>query len=142
MVRVAQKANVRAHVVVTAQTKLAVIAVKGRLKCPSVAGKESTNTEARFHDPSCWLMPEDHRVDIWSAADTALGVGVQIAPADAYGLDPHLPFAPSRIFNRHVSNPECPGSDECRSLHRMLFLEANTLSVGGTNRTAPACSPA
>src|SRR6185369_3359385 len=37
VVRVAQKANVRAHVVVPAQTELAVIAIKRRLKCPAVA---------------------------------------------------------------------------------------------------------
>jgi hypothetical protein len=37
MVRVAQKAKVRAHVVVAAQTKLTVVAIERRLKCPAVA---------------------------------------------------------------------------------------------------------
>jgi hypothetical protein len=52
MVRVAQKAKVRTHVVMTAQTKLAVITIKRRLKCPTVALSQSSNAEARLHDPS------------------------------------------------------------------------------------------
>jgi hypothetical protein len=122
MVRVAQKTKVCAHVVVTAQTELAVIAIKRGLKCPAVACSESSNAGARLHDPSCRLVPEYHRVDIRSAADSTLGVGMQIGPADAYCLDPDLHFARSRIFKRHVSKPECPGSDEFRSAHRILFL--------------------
>jgi hypothetical protein len=122
MVRVAQKANVRAHVVVTAQTKLAVIAIKRGLKCPAVARSESSNAGAHLHDPSCRLVPEYHGVDIRSTAHSALGVGMQIGPADAYGLDPDLHFARSEVFKRHVSEPECAWSDEFRSSHRMLFL--------------------
>jgi hypothetical protein len=47
---------------------------------------------------------------------------MQIGPADAYGLDPDLHFTRSGIFERHISKPECPGSDEFRSAHRILFL--------------------
>lgn len=67
MVRVAQKAKVRAHVVQPAQTELAMIAIKRRLKRPAVVHSESRDTGACLHDPSCWLVPEDHRVDIGSA---------------------------------------------------------------------------
>ena len=50
MAGVAQKANIRAHVVVTAQTEFALIAVKRGLKCPAVAHSESSNTGARLHE--------------------------------------------------------------------------------------------
>src|SRR5262249_43938187 len=93
MVRVTEKAKGRAHVVVTAQTELAVITVKGRLKCTAVARSESGNATAHLHDPSCRLVPEYHGVDIRSAAYSALGVGMQIGSADSYSLDPDLHFA-------------------------------------------------
>jgi len=132
MARVTQKANVRAHIVATTQTKLAVIAIKRWLKCPAVSRSESTNTGPRFYDLSCRLVSEYHRVDIRSAADTALAVGMQIGPADAYSLNPDLDLSRSRIFNRYVGKPDPAGSDEFRSLHRILFLQNNTLSVGET----------
>ena len=52
---------------------------------------------------------------------------MQIGPADAHRLDPDLHFARSGIFNRHVSQPECQGSDEFRGSHQMLFLRNDTL---------------
>src|ERR1035441_8036859 len=91
MVRIAQKANVRTHVVVPAQTELAVIAIEGRLERPTVARGESGDTGACLHDPSCRLVTKHHRVDIWRAADRSLGVGMQIRPADAHRLDADLP---------------------------------------------------
>src|SRR5206468_2843235 len=123
MVRVAQKAKVRANVVVAAQTKLTVIAIKRRLKCPAVARNEPTNASPRLHDRSCRLMSEYHRINVRSAADPALAVSMKIGSADAYGLDADLHFAWSGIFNRHVSKPECLGSDEFRSLHGILFSQ-------------------
>src|SRR5260370_6025661 len=77
MMRVAQKAYVRAHVVVPAQTGLAVIATNCGLKRPTVARTESSDTRACLHDPSCWLVPKHHREDIRSAADRALAEGMQ-----------------------------------------------------------------
>src|ERR1700747_730588 len=118
MAGVAQKANIRAHVVVTAQTEFALIAVKRGLKCPAVAHSESSNTGARLHDPSRRLVPEHHRVDIGSATDSTLRVGMQIGPTDAYGLDPDLHFAGSGILNRHVSKPECQRIDQFCGSHR------------------------
>src|ERR1700747_2509356 len=112
MVGVAQKANVRAHVVMTAQTEFAVIAVKRGLKCPAVTYSESSNPCARLHDASCGLMSEHHGVDIGSAADSSLGVGMQIGPAAAYGLDSDLQFAGTGISNRHVREAECQGMDK------------------------------
>ena len=64
---------------------------------------------------------------------------MQIGPANAHSLDPDLHFARSRIFNRHVGQPECQGSDEFRSSHRMLFLRNDTSSVGGNKRRADGC---
>src|SRR3954447_25331859 len=117
MVRVAQKANFRTHVVVTGQTKLAMITVERGLKCPAVARNESAHADACLHNPSCRFVPEYHRVDIRSAANPAVGVRMQIGPADANGLDPDLHLSRSGIFNWHVSNPECSGSDELGSAH-------------------------
>jgi hypothetical protein len=81
MVRVAQKAEICANVVQPARTELAVIAIKRWLKRSAVVRSESSDTAACLHDPSCGLVPEHHRVDIGSAADRALGVGMQIGPA-------------------------------------------------------------
>ncbi len=138
MVRVAQKAKVRAHVVQPAQTELAMIAIKRRLKRPAVVHSESRDTGACLHDPSCWLVPEHHRVDIGSAADRGLGVGTQIGPSDAYSLNPDLHFAQSGIFNWHARKPEFQGSDQFRSSHRMLFSETIPHQWAGTRgeRTA------
>jgi hypothetical protein len=48
-------------------------------------------------------VAEHHGVNIGSTANSTLGVGMQIRPADAYGLDPDLHFAGSGILNRHIS---------------------------------------
>src|SRR5277367_5654731 len=134
MVRITQKANVRAHVVVTARAEFTVIAVKSGLKRPAVAHSESSNTSAGLHDPSCGLVPEHHGVDIGSTANGTLGVGMQIGPADAYGLDPDLHFTGCRIFNRHISKPEFQGRDKLCGSHRMPFLTNDTCSVGEKKR--------
>ena len=139
MVRVAEKAKVRAHVVLPAQTELAVVAIKRGLERSAVVRSQSGHTGACLHDPSRGLVPEHHRVDIGSAADRALGVGMQIGPADAHSLDPDLHFTRSGIFNRHVGKPECQGSDEFRSSHRMLFFRNDTSSAGGNKRRVDGC---
>ena len=64
---------------------------------------------------------------------------MEIGPADAHSLDPDLHFARSGIFNRHVSEPECQGSDEFRNSHRMLSLRNDTSSVGVNKRQADGC---
>jgi len=138
-VRAAQKAKARAHIVVPAQAELAVIAIKRGLKRPAGAHGESGDTGASLHDSPRGLVPEHHRVDIGSAADRALGVGMQIGSADAHGFDPDLDFARSGIFNRHVGKPECQGGDKFRGSHRMLSLSNNTSSAAGNKRRADGC---
>ena len=65
---------------------------------------------------------------------------MEIGPADAHSLDPDLHFARSGIFNRHVSEPECQGSDEFRGSHRMIFHRNDTPAVGRNKRRAD-CDP-
>jgi len=57
MVRVAEKAYVGAHVVMPAQTELAVIAVECGLKRPAVAHGESSDTGACFDDDARGSCP-------------------------------------------------------------------------------------
>ena len=102
VVRVAQKANVRAHVVVPAQTELAVIAIKRRLKCPAVARRESSDADACLHDPSCRLVSKHHRVNIRSAADRALGVRMNSVDSKFY---PGIAREPNTFGTVDPANP-------------------------------------
>ena len=47
-----------------------------------------------------------------SVADGAFRVGMEIAAADADGIDPHLDFAGARVFDRFFSQMELALRDE------------------------------
>jgi hypothetical protein len=113
-----------------------VIAVECGLKRPAVAHGESSDTGACFDDDARGLMPEQHGIDIEHAADRALGVGMHIGPAHTHRLNADLDFAGAGIVNWHVNKPECQGSNEFGSAHRIFFLRNDTLSVGWNKRRA------
>ena len=58
MMRIAQKPNIRADVMMPAQAEFAVVAVEGRLERGAVAGRPAGDSSAHLHHGSGRLMAE------------------------------------------------------------------------------------
>ena len=99
---VAQKADVGADVVVAAAAVLAVVAVEGGFERGAVAGVPAGDAGAGLDYGAGRFVAQHHGVLAGRIADAAFGVGVEIAAADADGIDPHLDFAGAGVFDRAV----------------------------------------
>ena len=141
IVGIAQEPDVRAHVVVSAQAPLAVIAVERRLQRAAVAHRQSRHAQPGLHNPSRGLVAQHHRIHVRHAAHVAFAKGVQIRPANAHSLYPDLHLARAGIVDRHLRKPECMRRRQFRRSHQSLFLAIQSVFNTATRKPAPVPLP-
>ena len=108
----AQKTDVGADVVMAAAAELAVVAVEGGFERGAVAGLPAGDAGAGLDHRAGRFVAQHHGELAGSIADCAFGVGMEIAAADADGIDPHLDFAGAWVFDRIFSQMEFALRDE------------------------------
>ena len=113
----AQKADVGADVVMTAAAVLAVVAVDGRFERGAIAGLPAGDAGPGLDHGPGRFVAQHHGELARGIADTAFGVGVDIAAADADGIDPHLDFAGAGVFDRAFGQTEFALRDELGYKH-------------------------
>ena len=102
----AHEAQIRADVMASRVTELAVVAVNCRLEGGRVTRPPAGNAGSGLLHHARGLVSEHHRVNTTSIAHSAFRVRVHIGAADADGLNAHLNLARSRSFDAALRHSE------------------------------------
>ena len=124
----AEEADIRANVVAAAPAEFTVIAVESRLQRCAVPRRPAGNSQAGLDYGTGRFVTEHHGVLARRIAHRAFRIGMQVGSADAGGVNPHLHFTRTGVFDFSLRQAEFPRRDQFGNEHE--FNQAATGRIG------------